>query len=151
MDWKCLDGTGSMKFHVLNCILQADLWGWKNYEPLFHFPQPLPLFPFSNTLCTPATICNRLLLFATGSKINAYKQSLPLYKFFGTWHVCPHPLEQHFFTPEHSLSASQLSTQAAAKPLAFSGAGQSPCFTDKMYLRNSQLVKHSQFFLGKRG
>lgn len=69
--------------------------------------------------------------------------ALPLYSVLGTWQVCPHPFEQHFFTPEHSLSASQLSTQAAANPLAFSGAGQSPCFTDRMYLRNSQLVKHS--------
>lgn len=68
---------------------------------------------------------------------------LPLYSVLGTWQVCPHPFEQHFFIPEHSVSTSQLSTQAAANPLAFSGAGQSPCFTDRTYLRNWQLVRHS--------
>lgn len=68
---------------------------------------------------------------------------LPLYSVLGTWQVCPQPLEQHFLSPEHSPSTAQLSTQAAAKPLALSGAGQSPCLTARTYLRNSQLVRHS--------
>ena len=68
---------------------------------------------------------------------------VPLYRFLGTWQVCPQPLGQHFLWAGHSASSSQLSTQAAANPLARSGAGQSPCFTASTLRKNSQLVRHS--------
>ena len=84
--------------------------------------------------------------------INHFSQflwlNLPLYRSLGDWQVCPQPLEQHFFWAEHSLSRSQLSTQAAEKPPALSGGGQLPCFTANTDWRNSQLVTHSQCFLG---
>lgn len=40
--------------------------------------------------------------------------------------MCPQPLKQHFLEDGQSRSNEQLSTQAAANPVARWGGGQSP-------------------------
>lgn len=54
------------------------------------------------------------------------KVHLPLYRLAGDWQVCPQPLEQHFLGDGQCWSDEQLSTHAAANPMARCGGGQSP-------------------------
>lgn len=43
---------------------------------------------------------------------------LPLYRLAGAWQVCPQPFEQHFLEEGQCWSEEQLSTHAAANPVA---------------------------------
>lgn len=75
---------------------------------------------------------------------------LPLYRLAGAWQVWPQPFEQHFLGEGQCWSEEQLSTQAAAKPVARWGGGQSPWRDDLREVRNSLLVTHSVCFWGSQ-
>lgn len=116
---------------VVSCLLKQ----WKTIYSLKRFP-----------LLASAACYNK----AHGMlQRSPYQLPLPLYRLAGAWQVCPQPLAQHFLGEGQCWSDEQLSTQAAANPVARWGGGQSPWRDNLREVRKSLLVTHSVCFWEK--